>query len=1576
MLSSSLHAAGAVRVLLRGTFTAGLGGYGSCEIALGHGGAAADSSGNIEGMVFLVPGDSYELALDAWQMQALTLNILAPSGYRVWLDASAKKRIQLFNQNPSEPVTEVYQLEIRPEGAGGAAGTGGGVSLGDELAWGVNLGRLYNGNLAGSLVIRSEGLSDGMFNRGNLAFRGVEQQQVSMIYDTQGRPRQVIAPEVFVDINDLYNGSTVNGFSLDFYPCTAMGEADGSGIRAINSGSDYFVRHTVKLAGGALVASRQAGANIQTSQITQQGGTWMKSTAGELLVETVETSGGGPAGLRTEITTVKDGSGNVARKTGRIYQTFPWADISPDPDTLVDVIVDPDGAALTTHYEYYTDAALTGSYGQIESITYPGGSWAKYEYYEEGETGFGHIKREYHPWLDIPASPASATAGNCHVIEYTYTADWDGEEQLVASRIEKINGVVTARQETEHSFWEDTGTEFTAYDPQKFWKQHTKTWADGDANSEPLVSEIIRFRYDQEGRSAVTNGMVYSVTQPDGSRTAWFRYQPIGSEMLEIAYHGMAAAGDGRVPLGELWRNDPYGGFTDDIYFVPGRSTKTLRIKKNGRIMHEETHVYAKRDDASAGCNDCDFCSEGGDCADCEYCYDYNYNNDSTEEDGFVPIDWKNNTYTDSGRLARVESGGGFLYEATWVDGFKTAEKGSDGIEYTYSPDAVMRVARVVKSGAPATSIDGVPVAAQGHVATDYTYNAAGNITGRTITDDDGLQLQETFAYDLAGRPVSRTTPDGDTTTTTHGTRTRTTTYPGGATRIVQTFRDGQMKSETGTAIVGVHYAHGVGDGGFRWVETRAGSATSAAKTKNTYDWAGRLRAAETPAMSGAGGVNTQTHAYDTLGRLVRTETPGFAPTLYEYDADGALRAQGLLCGGNDPDTSDPRAALDPSFGDRVIEFENRFVLAGLTFWREEKSHYRAGSGTLFRSHTRARLSGLSPALASQVETFDAHGNKTIQVSTVDRDERLVTHTATVPGSNIQAVSHVYNGLLVDSRDAQGRLAGYDYDSLGRPVRMRRPGKTAVETVYEAGSDRVQRTQFADDAHTLITAYEYDAAGNISRTTDAAGATVSHTYNQRGQLLARFGTGAAPVACEYDALGRLTQQTTWGGAATDTLPVDDDDHKSVTTFEYLSDFALVTKVTDALGHATEYAHDALGRLTTLSRARKLASDGATPVTVSHAYDPLTGELTGKTYNDGTPAVSLAYNAFGQPAAVTDALGARAFAYAEDGTGRLLSETLPAYYQDAAASPPAGPGLRRLRYTYDTGAPHAAGSAYAPLAGRLKTAALVNSSDEAEATASHWFLGDAQPGRIEVADATAPDGVRAFHYSWMPQQPGLLQQAAEMQTGLARTYAYDDALWDQPTRVRTGINPGSGTGTGSGSVTLADNELTYDTLGRLATLQQSGALFAGYGEALHRDYQHDLRGQLLAARSYMGLAGDNDRPMPGRQHTFSYDNAGARTAAGHDESLPQAETVNALGQLTNKENKSIHVSGVAVEGTEASLAVAGAGVTVMRSGSASGRFWSIELSPDSATDDTAAKASTLVRLQKTAAGPGGADVTQT
>jgi hypothetical protein len=101
----------------------------------------------------------------------------------------------------------------------------------------------------------------------------------------------------------------------------------------------------------------------------------------------------------------------------------------------------------------------------------------------------------------------------------------------------------------------------------------------------------------------------------------------------------------------------------------------------------------------------------------------------------------------------------------------------------------------------------------------------------------------------------------------TNSGRTITTTLPGGATEIRSHYRDGRIKSITGTGTVNQFYDYGINADGSRWVGITKGSAQSPAIEKTTLDMAGRIIAQE---KQGFTGTETTTHFYNAKNQVTR----------------------------------------------------------------------------------------------------------------------------------------------------------------------------------------------------------------------------------------------------------------------------------------------------------------------------------------------------------------------------------------------------------------------------------------------------------------------------------------------------------------------------------------------------------------------------------------------------------------------------------------------------------------------------------------------------------------------------------
>jgi YD repeat-containing protein len=117
----------------------------------------------------------------------------------------------------------------------------------------------------------------------------------------------------------------------------------------------------------------------------------------------------------------------------------------------------------------------------------------------------------------------------------------------------------------------------------------------------------------------------------------------------------------------------------------------------------------------------------------------------------------------------------------------------------------------------------------------------------------------------------------------------------------------------------------------------------------------------------------------------------------------------------------------------------------------------------------------------------------------------------------------------------------------------------------------------SDDVAAHVTAYEYDTASRLSRSTDAKGNTITTTYDRNGNAI-------TVVESELSDLGGPAQlfTTTDTYDALDRLLTETDNVGNLVRFAHDSRGNLVLD-TDPLGQRTRYVYDGLDRLTETRR---------------------------------------------------------------------------------------------------------------------------------------------------------------------------------------------------------------------------------------------------------------------------------------------------------------------------------------------------------------------------------------------------------
>ena len=269
--------------------------------------------------------------------------------------------------------------------------------------------------------------------------------------------KQVKAPHVLADV--VYGDVDDTTYEITFYATPAEGWVwDDPNNQYVVDGYSPFLTYVIESVDGppdstpriAKYDGDSAPENVVAvydySYIEfvdlqgRDGWTWTLAMGdGQETVRTEAESwtdlGGSPAQWeRTRQVAQDDG---VTYKLTEIWQEFSWG------NAVIERVVDPDGDALTTTFEYYDSGEDT--WGRLKSVSNPDGSWAWYDY-EYNEQDQEWITAAISAWKDqAPIQDPSVDDPNAQAVVRTY----DSDHRLVGVT-EYAAGEVVSR--TEYSY--------------------------------------------------------------------------------------------------------------------------------------------------------------------------------------------------------------------------------------------------------------------------------------------------------------------------------------------------------------------------------------------------------------------------------------------------------------------------------------------------------------------------------------------------------------------------------------------------------------------------------------------------------------------------------------------------------------------------------------------------------------------------------------------------------------------------------------------------------------------------------------------------------------------------------------------------------------------------------------------------------------------------------------------------------------------------------------------------------------------------------------------------------------------
>ncbi|MET7734296.1 putative T7SS-secreted protein [Streptomyces sp. NPDC005402] len=584
--------------------------------------------------------------------------------------------------------------------------------------------------------------------------------------------------------------------------------------------------------------------------------------------------------------------------------------------------------------------------------------------------------------------------------------------------------------------------------------------------------------------------------------------------------------------------------------------------------------------------------------------------------------------YDDHGHLAAVTNSSGLPTRFTNdTTGRITAWTDTNNSSYHYVYDDEDRC---VSQGGEA-----------GHLSYTYTYGEPDPDTGHRIVTAVN-SLGHSTRYEINGdlQVVSETTPDGETTRTTHDAAHRplTVTDPLGRTvsyaydeagRTVLAIRpDGRYTSiaydDQGMPVAisgpdGTHVTQQFDEFGNRTAVTDTAGTT----TCFTYDDLGHL-ASVTDALGHTTRVRCDpaglpleitdprgpvtSYERDTFGRPVTITDPLGEVTHLEWTVEGRLSRRTAADGTSESWTYDGE-------GNCTSHTDALGAVSRYEYTHFDLLSARTGPDGVryeFAHDTELRLTQVTnPQGLTWSYTYDPAGRL---IAETDFDDRTVSYEHDAAGQLTTKTTALGQSIRferdvlgrVARKDAAGQVSGYVYDETGGlaeaagpdavlTLRRDEAGRVLSETVdgrtltyaYDARGRRIGRTTPTGATST----WTYDVAGRRTGMV-ASGRTLDFTYDEAGRELTRRIGESATLTNAYDPLGRLTKQELTGPAgrrlqhraytyrADGNLTAVDDDLNGLRRFD-LDTAGRVTAV-HAANWAEAYAYDEAGNQTRAS----------------------------------------------------------------------------------------------------------------------------------------------------------------------------------------------------------------------------------------------------------------------------------------------------------------------------------------------------------------------------------------------------------
>lgn len=897
----------------------------------------------------------------------------------------------------------------------------------------------------------------------------------------------------------------------------------------------------------------------------------------------------------------------------------------------VEEVVDPDGAALTTSYDYNSDwipGDPSGGYGKLKQVTRPAGAWETYEYDSMGRTT-----------KIVSQFQGSSVGDGASTGRATETAYSGTGSNTTETRIVKIAGATVGSSYEIQQDYPNDGE----FEVQNITCQ---TPGASQSGSDNLVSTT-RY-YSSDNATPLNRGQIKWTASPDGTMSL-YSYSLDGSNRKVIQDYGAPNSGKTAITSGiriETLTNPAGQTISETIKDITTgtaikfwQATKIDDLGRPTEISYGDGSIETREYVGSSA--SCGSCSGAGQYLidsetdrngiDTSYLYDALGRRIKTIRLG-VTEEVKYDAVGHVTQRIRIGTSGTITLEETDYDGAGRITEKRDGMghstTYAYSlgetngettttityPDGGTRIETTYGDG-KIKEIGGTAVAHKKYV---YGTWSGGEWTKEINVADDASETEWTKTYfNAAGKPVKIEYPDS-----TYASKE----YNGLGQLVKETDPDGVIKL----------YAYNAkGELEITAIDMDQDGAIS-------YSGSDRITQVVRDVVTVSGTVfnRTTTYVWGTNGSnnpqmVSKVEEDSYGRIRRETDASGNVTTtinNHLGDGHWTVTTSTPSTSSTVS---TILEYQNGRLysttrLVGTTQLSRIEYAYDA-HGRLY-SETDARTG----------TTFYAYNN----------NDRVTTITAPAPTSG--------GSSLVTTKA---------YDVCGRPTETHLPDTSVTYTAYNL---RGQPT-YQHGSQTYAVHYTYDGQGRMTSmvTTGQAGSeTTTWNYDSaRGWLISKVYPDNKSTTYSYTPAGRLYTRS-WSRPAVPSVPAV----PLTTTYDYNNAGDLESVAyNDSATPGVSYTYTRTGQPGTVTDAEgtrtfsynssdlKLASEalngfsGALQKTITRQYDSLRHDAGFYIGTSSTEyAVTYGYSAANRLSSVADASGTYSYGYVSNSAANLRS----------------------------------------------------------------------------------------------------------------------------------------------------------------------------------------------------------------------------------------------------------------------------------------------------------------------------------